>query len=323
MKMNKINPRTRQIIQDIRSAYVPTEAYERLDSYFGQLLEQRRADMAEGIVSNLRGIVLVGQSGAGKTSAIKELRRRYQNRLVCDDPDGTMELAGLHVPSPASMKHVGTATLQALGYPLSRDRSAPVIWDMVRRQLKLRQTLFLHLDEAQDLAQHQTDKERQAVVNTRKSLMENSQWPVGLLLTGMPGLKVIVNQDPQLARRLYPIEIERLSEYTGQDQVLSLVARYCDRATLEWHEDVRTADFASRLMHAADYEFGLLAQYIVETITDALRSEGGSTVVSKRHFAAVYHMRTAAIPGLNPFIAEDFYHIDPRQCFNDDVKGGC
>ena len=195
MKMSKNNPEVRQIIQDIRSAYVPTMAYDRLDDYFNQLLEQRRADLDEGIVSDLRGIVLVGRSGAGKTTAVQELRRRYRNRLVCDGPDGINEIVGLKVPSPATMKFVATAALHAAGYPLVRDRSAAVIWGLVKQQFKLRKTLFMHMDEAQDLAQHQTDKERQAIVNTLKSLMENSQWPVGLLLTGMPGLKSIINQD--------------------------------------------------------------------------------------------------------------------------------
>ncbi|PTW37591.1 ATP-binding protein [Rhodovulum kholense] len=317
MKTNKSNPEVRQIIQDIRAAYVPTMAYDRLDEYFDQLLEQRRADLAEGIVSDLRGIVLVGRSGAGKTTAIQELRRRYRKRLVFAGPDGVNEMISLKVPSPATMKFVATAALHAAGYPLVRDRSAPVIWGLVKQQFKLRKTLFMHMDEAQDLAQHQTDKERQAIVNTLKSLMENSQWPVGLLLTGMPGLKSIINQDAQLARRMYPIEIERLSPYAGQDQVLGLVARYCDRAKVPRDEDVREAEFASRLMHAADYEFGLLAQFIVEALTRALRSNGLEACLSRRHFAEVYHMRTAVGPGLNPFLAEEFHRIDPRQCFDE------
>jgi len=232
MKTNKSSPEVRQIIQDIRGAYVPTMAYDRLDEYFDQLLEQRRADLAEGIVSDLRGIVLVGRSGAGKTTAIQELRRRYRKRLVYDDPDGVNEMISLKVPSPATMKFVATAALHAAGYPLVRDRSAAVIWGLVKQQFKLRKTLFMDMDEAQDLAQHQTDKERQAIVNTLKSLMENSQWPVGLVLTGMPGLKSIINQDAQLARRMYPIEIERLSPYAGQDQVLARLgypaAAHCD-----------------------------------------------------------------------------------------------
>ncbi|MBR9841129.1 MAG: hypothetical protein GYB50_25100 [Rhodobacteraceae bacterium] len=37
MKTNKSSPDVRQIIQDIRGAYVPTMAYDRLDEYFDQL----------------------------------------------------------------------------------------------------------------------------------------------------------------------------------------------------------------------------------------------------------------------------------------------
>ena len=127
------------------------------------------------------------------------------------------------------MKFVGAATLRALGYPYSGDKQGPAIWDQVKVQLKLRQTCFLHLDEAQDLARYQTDKERQSVVNTLKSVMENSLWPTGLILSGMPDLKKIVNQDPQLARRLYPVEIGRLHAVRDVEPVLDIVQKYVAR----------------------------------------------------------------------------------------------
>ena len=136
--------------------------------------------------------------------AIRELIRQNRNLIEADPSQDICEFIGLQVPSPATMKFVGAATLRALGYPSSGDKQGPAIWDEVKIQLKLRQTCFLHLDEAHDLARYQTDKERQSVVNTLKSLMENSYWPTGLILSGMPDLKKIVNQDPQLARRLYP-----------------------------------------------------------------------------------------------------------------------
>lgn len=65
----------RRIIQDLRAAYVPNDAYRKLDEYFRMLLEQRRADMADGSASKLRGIVLIGRSGSGKTTAIQHLIR--------------------------------------------------------------------------------------------------------------------------------------------------------------------------------------------------------------------------------------------------------
>ncbi len=310
----------RQIIQDVRSAYAPTPSYKKLEAHFRSLLEQRRADMADGVKSNVRGIVLVGQSGSGKTTAIRELIHQNRRLLQTDPEQEHCEFIGLQVPSPATMKFVGSATLRALGYPITGDKQGSVIWDQVKIQLKLRRTLFLHLDEAQDLARHQTDKERQSVVNTLKSLMENSHWPTGLILTGMPDLKQIVNQDPQLARRLYPVEIDRLHAIRHVAPVLELVKSYARRAKIEVAEDLLTEQFAQRLMHAADYEFGLMVEITVQAVARALIKEGLGAKLKNSYFADVFHDRSAAVDALNPFLAEDFARINPRSIFDDQYR---
>lgn len=316
--MTKINKEIRKTVQDLRSIYVPRPAYHKLETHFRTLLDQRRADMEDGIVNNARGIVLVGQSGSGKTTAIRELIFRSRSLLQTDPSQDICEFISLQVPSPATMKFVGAATLRALGYPYSGDKMGPAIWDQVKVQLKLRQTSFLHLDEAQDLARYQTDKERQSVVNTLKSVMENSLWPTGLILSGMPDLKKIVNQDPQLARRLYPVEIGRLHAIRDVAPVLDIVQKYATRARIETQPCVRNERFAQRLMHAADNELGLLAEIIVQAHSKALFDEGFEARLQLHHFADVFFDRSAAIDALNPFLAEDFARINPRQIFEDD-----
>lgn len=316
--MTKTNDEIRKAIQNLRSVYVPTPAYRTLEMHFRALLEQRRADVADGMINNARGIVLVGQSGSGKTTAIRELIRMNRTLLKADPTEDICEFIGLQVPSPATMKFVGAATLRALGYPYSGDKQGPVIWDQVKVQLKLRQTCFLHLDEAQDLARYQTDKERQSVVNTLKSVMENSYWPTGLILSGMPDLKKIVNQDPQLARRLYPVEIGRLHAIRDVAPVLDIVQKYAARAKIETQESVRNENFAQRLMHAADYEFGLMAEFTVQALSKALITEGMEVELRLQHFADVFFDRSSSIDALNPFLAEDFARIDPRTIFEFD-----
>ncbi|MBO9434042.1 TniB family NTP-binding protein [Ruegeria sp. R13_0] len=316
--MTEINNETRKTVQDLRSVYVPTPSYRKLEADFHKLLEQRRADMADGIVNKAEGIVLVGQSGSGKTTAIRELIRKNKSLLQTDSTQDICEFFSLQVPSPATMKFVGAATLRALGYPYSGDKQGPAIWDQVKVQLKLRQTCFLHLDEAQDLARYQTDKERQSVVNTLKSVMENSLWPTGLILSGMPDLKKIVNQDPQLARRLYPVEIGRLHAVRDVEPVLDIVQKYVARAKVKAQSCVRKESFAKRLMHAADYEFGLMTEITVQALSKALFNEGFEAELQLRHFADVFFDRSAAIDALNPFVAEDFTRIDPRQIFEFD-----
>ena len=313
--MTEFNPEVRKLVQKLRSKHVPTQAFRSLDTLFRSQLEQRRADAADGVTGTARGIVLVGQSGSGKTTAIREMIKQNRALLQTDPTKDICEIISLKVPSPATMKYVGAATLRAMGYPYSGDKQGPAIWDQVKVQLKLRQTCFLHFDEAQDLARHQTDKERQSVVNTLKSLMENSHWPTGLILSGMPDLKKIVNQDPQLARRLYPVEIQRLSAIRDVEPVLDIVGKYGAIAQIETQSCIRTEDFARRLMHAADYEFGLMAEITVQAISRALFREGLEAKLRLQHFADVFFERSAAIDPLNPFVAEDFVRIDPRRIF--------
>jgi len=308
----------RRTIQKIRKLYVPTRSYENLEDRFLDLLEQRRADDFDGVIANVRGIVLVGHSGSGKTAAIRQLIHKNRRLLQTDPKQETCEFIGLQVPSPATMKFVGSATLRSLGYPFSGDKQGPAIWDQVKVQLKLRRTLFLHLDEAQDLARHQTDKERQAVVNTLKSLMENSVWPVSLVLAGMPDLKKIVNQDPQLARRLHPVEISRLHAIRDIGPVLDIVRQYASRANVAPAASVQTEEFARRLTHACAYQFGLLIEIIIQSVTKLLKTSGFEESLDIKHFADVYFERSYAMDAFNPFLAEDYGRIDPSQIFDDE-----
>lgn len=307
----------RKIVQGLRQLYIPLSEYDTLDARFGSILEQRRADEADGVAFKARSIMLVGPSGSGKTTAVRHLKHNYRHAMATDPEKEICEFIDLQVPSPATMKFVGAATLRALGYPYSGNKQGPAIWDQVKEQLKLRRTLFLGFDEAQDLARYQTEKERQSVVNTLKSLMENSVWPVGLLLSGMPDLKKIVNQDAQLARRVDPIEFGRLHSLRDVERVLKVVQRYADRAQIDVAASVKNEAFAMRLMHAADYQFGLMAEIVVLTVSHALFTQGLEAKLSIRHFAEVYGERNGAEAWMNVFIADDYGRLDPRILLDD------
>ncbi|MBO9410762.1 MULTISPECIES: TniB family NTP-binding protein [unclassified Ruegeria] len=312
----------RKMVQSLRKLYIPRPEFKKLDARFGALLEQRRADDADGVMFTARSIMLVGPSGSGKTTAVQQLVHKYRKLMATDHQEEICEYIGLQVPSPATMKFVGAATLRALGYPYSGNKQGPAIWDQVKEQLRLRRTLFLGFDEAQDLARFQTDKERQSVVNTLKSLMENSVWPVGLLLSGMPDLKKIVNQDAQLARRVDPIEIGRLHAVRDVDHVIKIVQRYADRARIEVTASVKNEAFAMRLMHAADYQFGLMAEIVVLAVSHALFTQGFEAKLSIRHFAEVYSERNGAESWMNVFIADDYGRLNPRKLLDDGEDPG-
>ena len=170
---------------------------------------------------------------------------------------------------------------------------------------------FLHLDEAQDFSRHNNRADQQAVISTLKSLMQSPEWPVGLILSGMPELLDLVNMDPQLARRLKPIAHRSLSVSVDGPMLLSALRQYASVAGITVDDELAQTRFIKRLIHAADHCFGILVELICEAIGEALLSNADR--LSVRSFATCFGKRAGVPDGLNPFIAEDFRALDVRR----------
>ncbi|MGJ8595872.1 ATP-binding protein [Sulfitobacter sp.] len=283
-----------------------TPSYLALERLFREMHEQRYAELKAGVINEARGIALIGASGSGKTTAVQELLRPFSA-----SPALNREVLSFPVPSPASLKFVGQTGLRAIGYPLRQDRTSQIVWDMFRDHLRAHKTIFLHLDEAQDLSLNQTPRETQSVINTLKSLMQNQEWPVGLILSGMPALKDMLNHDPQLARRFSPIMFPSLNAMRDTDQVLSTVDHYADVAQITTASELFIDSFAARLIHAADGEYGLLIEYTIAAIGNNLRLGGGELGIV--NFKNAFAQKTGCMDGMNPFVVDDFERIECRK----------
>lgn len=220
------------------------------------------------------------------------------------------EIISLQVPSPATLKYVGSSMLHALAYPLERDKPAAFIWDQVRHLLKERRTLFVRLDEAQDLYSNTSPAARDAVVNTLKSLMNNKDWPVGLILSGMPKVIDMINVDDQLKRRMSIVQLHAVSMSSHGGETATLLERYCEAAGLVIGDDLECSGVRARLVHAGANEFGLIVENILAAIEEALYT--GAAELGNSHFVKAFQRKSGCIPALNPFVASDFLAIDPR-----------
>lgn len=294
----------------LQEIFAENPTYSALEFQFNQLLDRRRAEIDAGVVREARGIALIGPSGAGKTEAVERLLKTMAPPTNKNVEENICEVPSFIVPSPATLKFVGQTGLREIGFPLKRDKTSQIIWDMFKDHMRDRRTLFLHLDEAQHLSSHETQREIQAVINTLKSLMQNRQWPVGLILSGMPTLKNILNHDPQLARRFYPIKFPGLNAIQDTDQILATVAYYVEQAGLMAGDDLLTQDFAARAIHAANGEYGLLIEYTIDAIENALRRQ--QSVLSVENYRDWFSQKAGCLDGLNPFYTSGFERIDCR-----------
>ena len=149
--------------------------------------------------------------------------------------------------------------------------------------------------------------------------MENDQWQVNLILSGTPALGPILNSDVQLSSRFSPVTFGALVPEAEEGEVLFVLEHYANIARLPLADDVKTEDFARRLMHSSAYAFGRLAQTVVRTTVGLLRRKGFDAVITRADFADYFRKKWGAIDGLNPFITEDFHRINVNELnFGDD-----
>lgn len=303
--------RVDRLIAELRAKFVHHEAFEDLQVQFERHLRKRRAALSLGQEMEARCLAILGASGSGKTTAADRLLRDHPDIKQSREGEDVAEVIRLQVPSPTTLKFVGSTMLAALGYPLVRDQSANVIWDKVREFLQLRQTLFVHLDEAQHLYTNKGTSARNDVVNTLKILMNNKTWPVGLVLSGTPDLAAMIESDVQLLRRSDIIRLKPVTWTSHGDEIGDLFNGFVQKAGLTSKDGLGQPDFLERLFHAGGNEFGTTLEIILCGIEEALYSD--DTILKRAHYAEAFRRRTGCIPAFNPFIADDFLAIDVRR----------
>lgn len=309
-KLIRLSPETQVKLVKLRSRYVPRQCFNDFADAITSLEDRRRAEISQGLFPEAKGLAVIGNSGSGKSTGVEHFFCQHDTLSLLADGKETADVASFVVPSPATLKGVGISCLSGLGYPLMRDRTAGIIWELVHSHLRELQVMFLHLDEAQDLMGSQSEREMLAVVNTLKSVMQNRHWPVSIILSGLPDLLTLLNLDPQLGRRFIPISFGQLDEIDDARNVRSLLKQYCSAIDIEPDPELRSDDFIARLIHSAANEFGILIEIVMGAIEICLQRD--EATLGKQHFIAEFLRRTGCTNDLNPFVRNNYSEINPR-----------
>lgn len=300
-------------MSQLSTRFAQHERYADLEKAVGRLLSTRLADLRAGRIQEADSLILTAATGSGKTTAMRRLIQRLNDQLCCCDyPDG--KIVSVTVPSPATLKSVGVSILASLGFQLKSDRQIWYIWDLVRFHLSENKVLFLHLDEAQDLKRSGRQNELAEIVNTLKSISQDTEWPVGFLLSGTEDLKEIVNFDRQLVRRTKALSFDPLTPNNDALDMLSLIENYAEKAGLVFEIIELHDDIGDRILHASCYQFGLVIKLALFAIEEALY--GASTSLSDHHFATAFKAWKGCTDAFNPFLVRDYLQIDTQRMFS-------
>lgn len=174
----------------------------------GKLTAKPKVDPLTG---ETRGLMLLGDSGAGKSALLKRtLRTLPMFDLVDREIDGNTLY--VTVPPEATIKSLAARIAKQLGYvdmnPRAKGHEA---WDVARHQMRKRGTSLLVIDETHHLLRKGSGRDVEGAIQTMKSLLQGD-WPVATIVAGVDKLRDGVMTDPETDRRFPKFQLTRIAE---------------------------------------------------------------------------------------------------------------
>ncbi|GEP01726.1 ATP-binding protein [Methylobacterium haplocladii] len=283
---------------DARNAEGDQLADDDYDDDDDDLDADEEADRPEG-----RILVLIGETGAGKSRSLKRLFR--QRREIVEEV-----LVSVVAPSPCTLMQLGRKMLPELGYPIQRDRKEHLIWEDVRRRIDAQGVRIVHIDEMQHVTQTANVDQKKRILNTIKSLIQGREKPMLLVLSGTCELADFLRTDGQVRRRCKFVELKRLSIEGDVDLIADTLEDLIELTPLKLEHTV-VEDLAARLIHGANYALGITMEIACDAIEEAFLE--GSGKLRPSHFAEVYRSRSGCPNSSNPFLAVGWRETDPQQ----------
>ncbi|PTV93722.1 TniB protein [Rhodobacter aestuarii] len=260
-----------------------------------------------------RGLLVTGESRVGKTSETVRLVEEF-NASMTAMPNGKLgKIIYCKLDGSISWKDLGHKTLEALGYPANPRRTQGELWNMVRHQCREQDVIGLYYDECQH-AFTSGPKSNEKLLDRFKALMKEPEWPLMLILSGVPVLASHVNSEEQIAHLLSHIHFDKINLGRFADptkdpdmiELNKLVYTYAERADIDV-EDLVDVDFLQRLDFACASRWGLVIELLIRAFgLCRLRSQRTVTV---KMFSEAYAQNSRLPQGLCPFTAPDYRNM--------------
>ncbi|WP_292669753.1 TniB family NTP-binding protein [Mesorhizobium sp.] len=261
-----------------------------------------------------RLFIVTGESGAGKTTISQRIIAQHPVFKPLHRTFGTIYPSVFYsLMGPATLKFLGIAILEAIGYEITRNLEQGEVWHILPSQLHLRKVLLIHLDETQHLLNlTQTDHDREKLRKALKGVMNYQAWPVSFVMSGMPEITKIAQLDEQFERRHMPLPLPDVdpSHPEERDLVIRITKEMCEAAHIDPTQAIQS-DIPERIAHAARYRYGRITQVVLAGIQQAARKR--STALTRNFLARAYaaHSHARGRPEMNIFLADDFMRLDP------------
>ncbi|UTH48863.1 TniB family NTP-binding protein [Loktanella salsilacus] len=298
----------------LKSKYFKMARAEELDARLRAIVDDFDAGKLSGERLEGQGLVVIGESGSGKSTEIDKALERFLadgSALECGLEKLILQVA---LDGETTWKALGLQVLTKLGYPLATSRTEHEIWERVRSQLEGQGIWLLHIDECQHMFETLGEKETRKVINSIKTLMKHREWPVIVILSGIPDLLAKVNLDPQLRNLMTPYSLNRLDPRSDDlHEIDSVIYEMAEALGLDI-SGIRTEETYLRICYGQEHLYGKIFKFIVNVFS-ALPS--GETMVTVSHLAGQYECDTGCMPGHNVFLRADYESCNVQELMAD------
>lgn len=312
-------------IERLKMTYISTRRDDDLRDKFSKIYKRHgvRMTMRESGTGGphlYEGTMLAvsGETQAGKTTAIVQLFKQYPEFKGYEDIANGAPLISMRAPPACTPIRLALELLAALGFPLKSYWPEHKLWAEVHRRLRLNKISVVHIDEMQHTTHVANEKEILRLGASLKSLLVNPDWPVILVVAGVPTLMNFLNQYPELLRRTTFCLLPALNVVDNADEMANIASLLCGMVGLSLNTD-SCDHFGERLITAARLQFGGVVEWTIDAIGVALlrRAKQSDPAIrldpniDHNDFAVAYAEKKDCPPISNVFLSEDWHLVEP------------
>lgn len=202
--------------------------------------------------------------------------------------------------------------LLASGYPMEKIPAESDLKALVRSRLRRCMHKVIFLDEFQHVLKGPKAKGAAHLTNTIKILTQDPDWPLWLVVAGVPDIMEVIDRDTwfHMDRRMREIAIDNLRNDDEEiDNTKQIVEDMAKAVELEIAFPM-TEDFFRRLMHGGLWRFGMTVQLIKMSIESAIYDDKSAGELTYGHFEAGYkRLARCKDKWSNVFVAKEWDKI--------------
>lgn len=292
------------ILERIEAYYVPTHNDPEAKREIDVVTRGASRALKSGDI-----LLITGESQIGKSSLIKYWLDREEalKPIQLDELNMAQPIFTCEAPPRCAMVMLGREMAMKLGFPQGRQLQEDIVFQRVRAQLRVQGVKVVHIDEFQHMLNAPSPKGRQHLIDRLKGLLQENDWPIHIILSGLPESAQIYLMDTtdQMEARVIHHALSELNVAAHADQVKGIIEEVLEIAGMSSAFPLDDSEFIQRLMHGGRNRIGLIIKMLRYAIEDAL--DCGQIEVGIENWKAAY-MRLAK-RGRNVFADDEWWTI--------------